>query len=137
MLGQPLDPLARGLVERVIDPDHEMRGRDQVREAIAHQRADLAERLAGNQFAGELARHRHRDVDGFGLHPRRNAGKACRDTLEGDRDLLKRRFADGATTQSTSEQLGRSVDAVYKSLAKLRHTLFECIQKTLAREGRT
>src|SRR6266481_6216425 len=90
LLGQPLDPLARGLVERVIDPDHEMRGRDQVREAIAHQRADLAERLAGNQFAGELARHRHRDVDGLGLHPCRDAGKACRDALESDRDLLKR-----------------------------------------------
>src|SRR5712671_1563669 len=90
LLGQPLDPLARGLVERIVDSDHEMRGRYQVRETIAHQRADFAERLAGNQLAAKLARHRHRDVDGFGLHPRSNAGKACRDALESDRDLLKR-----------------------------------------------
>ena len=49
--------------------------------------------------------------------------------------LHMRKFADGATTQSTSEQIGRSVDAVYKNLAKLRQTLFECVQKSLAREG--
>src|SRR4030095_345527 len=79
-----------GLVERIVDPDHEMRGRDQVRETIAHQRADLAERFAGNQLAAQLARHRNRDVDGFGLHPCRNAGKAFRDALERDRDLLER-----------------------------------------------
>ena len=70
------------------------------------------------------------------LDDRREALAGCLEKLaERDRDLLKRRFADGATTQSTSEQVGRSVDAVYKSLAKLRQSLFECVQKTLAREG--
>jgi len=69
---------------------------------------------------------------------RRDALAGCLEKLaERDRDLLKRRFADGATAQSTSQQLGRSVDAVYKSLAKIRLTLFECVQKTLAREGRS
>jgi RNA polymerase sigma-70 factor (ECF subfamily) len=53
-----------------------------------------------------------------------------------DRDLLTKRFAAGATTRSTSEQLGRSVEAVYKALAKLRQALFDCVQKTLDREGR-
>jgi RNA polymerase sigma-70 factor (ECF subfamily) len=67
---------------------------------------------------------------------RREALTDCLKKLaERDRDLLTRRFADGATTQSTSEQVGRSVEAVYKSLAKLRHSLFDCVQKTLAREG--
>src|SRR6478609_1451195 len=89
LFGQPFDPLARGLVERIVDPHHEVRGRDQMRETIAHQRANLAERLAGNQLAAQLARHRHRDVDGFGLHPCRNPGKARRDALQSDRDLLK------------------------------------------------
>src|SRR6202171_5687130 len=42
---QLLDPLACGLVEGILDPDHEMRRRDQVRETIAHQTGDLAERL--------------------------------------------------------------------------------------------
>ena len=56
--------------------------------------------------------------------------------LPRDRDLLAKRFAAGATTRSTSEQLGRSVEAVYKALAKLRQALFDCVQKTLDREGR-
>jgi len=69
---------------------------------------------------------------------RREALAGCLGKLaESDRNLLARRFADGATTQSTADQVGRSVDAVYKSLAKLRQRLFECIQKTLAREGRS
>ncbi len=67
---------------------------------------------------------------------RREALASCLAKLtQRDRDLLTRRFADGATTQSTSEQLGRSVDAVYKALAKLRQVLFNCVQKTIAREG--
>ncbi len=72
------------------------------------------------------------------LDDRRDALAGCMERLHArDRELLATRFADGATTQSTSEQIGRSVDAVYKALAKLRHVLFDCVQKTLAREGRT
>jgi RNA polymerase sigma-70 factor (ECF subfamily) len=52
-----------------------------------------------------------------------------------DRDLLARRFAEGATTQSTADQVGRSVDAVYKALAKIRQALFECVTRALATEG--
>jgi RNA polymerase sigma-70 factor (ECF subfamily) len=68
---------------------------------------------------------------------RREALARCLEKLgERDRDLLTRRFADGATTQSTSEHLGRSIDAVYKRLAKIRHGLFECVRNALAREER-
>src|SRR5439155_1256955 len=45
------DLFARRLVKGVVDADHEMRRRDQMREAVAHQRGDLAERLGGNQLA--------------------------------------------------------------------------------------
>jgi RNA polymerase sigma-70 factor (ECF subfamily) len=48
-----------------------------------------------------------------------------------DRDLLARRFADGATTQSTAAALGRSVDAIYKALAKIRQALFDCVTRAL------
>ena len=72
------------------------------------------------------------------LDDRRDALTGCVEKLrERDRELLATRFADGATTQSTSEQVGRSVEAVYKALAKLRQILFNCVQKTLAREGRS
>ena len=70
------------------------------------------------------------------LDDRREALAGCIEKLgPRDRDLLARRFTDGATTQSTSEQVGRSVEAVYKALARIRQALFDCVQRTLAREG--
>ena len=70
------------------------------------------------------------------LDDRREALAACIEKLGSrERDLLARRFADGATTQSISDQLGRSVDAVYKALAKLREILFHCVQKSIAQES--
>jgi RNA polymerase sigma-70 factor (ECF subfamily) len=52
-----------------------------------------------------------------------------------DRDLLVERFAAGATTQSTAARVGRSVEAVYKALAKIRQVLFDCVGRTLTQEG--
>ena len=70
------------------------------------------------------------------LDDRRTALSGCVEKLRPtDRDLLTCRFADGATTQSAAEQVGRSVEAVYKALAKIRQTLFDCVQRTLATEG--
>ena len=72
------------------------------------------------------------------LDARREALAACVEKLAPhDRDLLARRFAAGATTKTTSEQVGRSVEAVYKAMAKIRQSLFDCVQRTLAREERT
>ena len=53
------------------------------------------------------------------------------------RDILTYRFVQGATTQSTATLLGKSVDSVYKALAKLRQSLFQCAQKLIARENRS
>jgi RNA polymerase sigma-70 factor (ECF subfamily) len=70
------------------------------------------------------------------LDARRDALAGCIDKLTArDRDLLARRFAEGATTQSAAAQVGRSVEAVYKALAKIRLTLFECVSRSLAQEG--
>jgi len=72
------------------------------------------------------------------LDARRDALSGCIEKLsERDRDLLARRFTSGATTLSTSEQVGRSVEAVYKALARVRRALFECVQRVLARETRS
>src|SRR5262249_4389015 len=55
------------------------------------------------------------------LEERREALSGCIEKLRPrDRDLLTQRFADGATVQSAAAHQGRSVDAVYKSLAKIR-----------------
>jgi|SRR5262245_32792153 len=71
------------------------------------------------------------------LDERREALSGCVEKLPPrERDLLTRRFAAGATTQSIAADVGRSVEAVYKALSRIRQVLFDCITKTLAREGR-
>jgi len=68
------------------------------------------------------------------LDERRVALAGCIEKLsERNRDLLERRYSDGATTQSVAVQLGRSIDAVYKALAKVRQALFDCVTRSLAR----
>jgi RNA polymerase sigma-70 factor (ECF subfamily) len=72
------------------------------------------------------------------LDARREALAGCIEKLSAlDRDLLARRFTAGATTKSTSEEVGRSVEAVYKALARVRQALFECVQRALAQESRS
>jgi RNA polymerase sigma-70 factor (ECF subfamily) len=87
-------------------------------------------------FLARVAETAAQQAEVLQLDDRREALAGCVEKLPPrDRDLLARRFADGATTQSTSEAVGRSVDSVYKALAKIRQVLFECVQKTLEREG--
>jgi RNA polymerase sigma-70 factor (ECF subfamily) len=70
------------------------------------------------------------------LDDRRDALTGCVEKLSPkDQDLLARRFAAGATTQSAAAAVGRSVDAVYKALAKIRQSLFDCVTRSLAQEG--
>ena len=44
-----------------------------------------------------------------------------------DRDLIDRRYDDGATTRTVAASVGRSTDAVYKSLGRIHQKLFDCI----------
>jgi RNA polymerase sigma-70 factor (ECF subfamily) len=70
------------------------------------------------------------------LDDRRAALQGCLEKLPArDRDLLLIRFAEGVTTQSAAEQVGRSADAVYKALARIRHALFDCVTRSLAQEA--
>ena len=51
-----------------------------------------------------------------------------------DRDLLERRYADGATTQAVAGQIGLSIRTVNRSLSRIHETLFECISAKLTAE---
>jgi RNA polymerase sigma-70 factor (ECF subfamily) len=67
------------------------------------------------------------------LDDRREALTGCLEKLPPkDQDLLARRFAPGATTQSVAAAVGRSADAIYKALAKIRHVLFDCVTRAMA-----
>ena len=53
-----------------------------------------------------------------------------------DRELIDLRYQPGATVRRLARQLGRGVDALYKSLARIHQTLFDCIRGAIDREGK-
>ena len=70
------------------------------------------------------------------LEERRQALAGCIAKLAApEQDLLSRRFGDGTAVGDIAAQRGRSADAIYKTLAKIRQVLFECVTRTLAREA--
>jgi RNA polymerase sigma-70 factor (ECF subfamily) len=101
-----------------------------------YKKSNRANARLSQLFVERLAEAAAARADALQLDARREALAGCMEKLPPNaRNLLKWRFAEGATTQSTSEQLGLSVDAVYKALAKVRGVLMQCIQKSLTQEG--
>jgi RNA polymerase sigma-70 factor (ECF subfamily) len=71
------------------------------------------------------------------LDERREALAGCIEKLSPrERDLLARRFTEGASVGSIAASIGRSADSVYKALAKVRLALFDCVTRRLAAEDR-
>ena len=53
-----------------------------------------------------------------------------------DRELIQRRYDDGATVRSVAANVGRSADSVYKSLSRIHRDLFDCITEKLNEDER-
>jgi RNA polymerase sigma-70 factor, ECF subfamily len=69
------------------------------------------------------------------LDVQREALASCLEKLsEKDRALISQRYLEGATTKTVAVTVGRSVDAVYKSLQRIRGTLLACVRRTLVAE---
>ena len=67
---------------------------------------------------------------------RRRALPDCLSKLsEKDRQLVQAAYAHRQTIKSVAVEAGRSAGGVYNSLARIRASLFRCINATLAREG--
>ncbi|HUR53431.1 MAG TPA: sigma-70 family RNA polymerase sigma factor [Gemmataceae bacterium] len=102
-----------------------------------YKKGNRAHARLGKLFLTRLGESAMWQAEDAGHDERRDALAGCVEKLpQPDRDLLAARFADGATTQSASERVGRSVEAVYKALAKIRQALFDCVQRTLAQGER-
>ncbi len=57
----------------------------------------------------------------------------CVEKLSRDqRELLRLRYNDSGSIDSVAAAVNRSVDAVYKSLSRIRQALHDCINRTLA-----
>lgn len=84
----------------------------EVLEAVAHTVATLAPEMSARHEA--LAHCLEK------LHPR-------------DRELLMTRYEPGNGVPEAARRTGRSVEAAYKALARLRKLLFDCVNLQLAR----
>lgn len=52
------------------------------------------------------------------------------------RELIRLRYAAGGGVDEIAAALGRSTEAVYRMLSRVRQALHQCVTQTLAREGR-
>jgi len=53
------------------------------------------------------------------------------------RDLLRLRYTEGQSIDAIAAKVGRTLDAVYRVLSRIRHTLHDCVSKTLPQESGT
>jgi RNA polymerase sigma-70 factor (ECF subfamily) len=68
---------------------------------------------------------------------RRRALAKCLEKLsERDRDLVIRRYREGGSAPAIAAEIGRTVQAVYQALHRVRTNLLECIRRALAIEER-
>jgi RNA polymerase sigma-70 factor (ECF subfamily) len=67
---------------------------------------------------------------------RHDALMKCIENLRArDKEIIRRRYQEDASVQDVANWIGRSIDAVYKSLNRIRTSLLACVERTLKREG--
>lgn len=108
-----------------------MIARNKVRDFIkasARRRVYFSEEVIDKLAAEEL----HREVEDARLL----ALSSCRGKLwDSDQHLLADCYAGGETIAQVAERTGRTPSSLYSNLWRVRRALYDCIQRTLAREG--
>jgi RNA polymerase sigma-70 factor (ECF subfamily) len=67
---------------------------------------------------------------------RHNALAGCVEHLRArDKEMIRRRYEENISVSELASRIGRSADAVYKSLHRIRTSLLACIERTLRHEG--
>jgi RNA polymerase sigma-70 factor, Rhodopirellula/Verrucomicrobium family len=54
---------------------------------------------------------------------------------EAERELLRLKYAEGISFEELTHKTGKTIDAVYKAVQRLRKRLFECVSRLLDAEG--
>lgn len=76
------------------------------------------------------------EEDGEGRLARRRALTGClRKLSDADRQLVESAYTGTSSIKALAADSGRSPGGVYNSLARIRASLFRCIEATLSREG--
>ncbi|QNN24267.1 sigma-70 family RNA polymerase sigma factor [Planctomycetales bacterium ZRK34] len=103
-------------------------------QVLAYRKRRTRDRLAFNdelidRLAAEAPQHAAE------LSPRRVALVRCMAKLSPeDRLLIEQRYATSQAVGQIAEQVGRTVNAVYTALNRIRTNLMRCIEQTLAEE---
>ena len=103
-------------------------------QVMAYRKQQTRDRLV---FSDDLISQLANDADSraAGHNERRNALAGCVSKLrDDDREMLKLKYAESMSGREIAEATGRSTDAVYQLLHRIRETLMECIRRVLARE---
>jgi len=70
-------------------------------------------------------------------HQQQALGRCLEKLSPRDRELVALRYGeDQVTTKSLADRLGRPLMTLYKALSRIRRNLYECVQRTIAREQR-
>ena len=90
--------------------------------------------LLDDEVIDKLATLQFEEADYF--EARHEALLGCIENLRTrDKELVRRRYQEDVSARDLADWIGRSVDAVYKSLNRIRLTLLACVERTLKREG--
>lgn len=69
------------------------------------------------------------------LEERSQALARCLEKLPAhQRDLVRLRYSEGSSIEAIARQVERTVEAVYRALSRVRHTLHDCVTRSLVQE---
>jgi RNA polymerase sigma-70 factor (ECF subfamily) len=104
-------------------------------EVLNFRRSQARQRMVFDQ---ELVDRLSEEISGMNdeLNERQQALIDCVQKLpEKDRRLIGARYQSAAPAALVAAQVGRSASAVYKALARIRHTLYQCVERSIGVEG--
>jgi RNA polymerase sigma-70 factor (ECF subfamily) len=103
-------------------------------EVMKYRRKSVPRLVLDEQVIDKLAALQFDEADYF--EARHEALSVCIENLRPrDKLLIRRRYEENLSVHDLASCVGRSADAVYKSLNRIRTSLLACIERTLKREG--
>jgi RNA polymerase sigma-70 factor, ECF subfamily len=103
-------------------------------EALKYRKKKAPGLLLDEEVIDKLTTLQFEEADYF--EARHHALLGCVENLRPrDQALIRRRYEENVSARDLADWIGRSVDAVYKSLNRIRTSLLACVERTLKREG--
>jgi RNA polymerase sigma-70 factor, ECF subfamily len=103
-------------------------------EVMKYRRKNAPRLLLDEEVMDKITALQFEEAEYFDV--RHQALLRCIDNLRiRDKELIRRRYEENTSVRELADWIGRSVDAVYKSLNRIRTSLMACVERTLKREG--